>query len=289
MNTKIIKLGDSTFVLETLKPVEWSLDGTVTLDVIGLDGTILTADNAVSTYAGDTVSVAAVAGEYTIELNSNNPLDAGDKIAIGSDAVGYQYLIVESYDSDNSSITLENCIDEDVPVGAEVIGLQMSSTVDVSTSEYTDIREVHIKWKSDNDLSMSELWRILNSYNQADGLVFDFQNAYPTLIDSVSDVEALYIRANQWMIEYFDTKNRDFVKIVDNQLTKEAVMLKMALMVGRSGDISEESYVRLKDEFDDSLKMLDNLKIWIDTNDDDIKTEDETTKASANITISRGM
>lgn len=288
MNSKIIKSGDSTFVLETVKPIEWGLSGTITLDVVGLDGTLLIEDNVVSTYAGDTVSELASAGEFTIELTNANVLASGDKIAIGSDAIGHQYRVVKSFDAENSEIKLEECLKEDVTAGSDVIGLAMSSTVDISATAFDDVKEVTVKWKTDqHGLSMTETWRILSSYNQYDGLAFDFTEAYPSLVDSVNDVQALHDRAYQWMKTQFYP--RDFQKIVDNQLTKETTMLKMAQLVGVAGDMSEELYNRIKLELEESLVTLNNLPIWSDTNDDDIKDDDEVGSADMFTTISRGI
>jgi hypothetical protein len=107
----------------------------------------------------------------------------------------------------------------------------------------------------------------------------------------VSDeaIGSLIDRAEQWLINYCDTKNRDFKLVQDNEITKELMLNKMALMQGTTADISEQYYDRIEKQFNDNIAMFDALPIWIDIDEDDIKTEDETQTADASAPFSRGL
>jgi len=292
MTTKEIKSGDTSFVLKSVKPFGWNHGATITVDLIALDGTVLESNNAVTVYSGGVLGSGADAGEYDVILAVDNAITAGSRVAIGSSASGYQDLVVDNYDSSTKTITFTQCLDEPVSTSDSVYGLDLSSTVDFSDSKYDGLKKITVKWKSDSDdLPMSEEWRILTKSNQPSGLVIDFQRAYPSIASTVPDeaINTLIDRAEQWLINYCNTKNRDYKLVQDNEITKELMLNKMALMQGTTADISEQYYERIQKQFDDNMIMFDSLPIWIDTNEDDIKTEDETQTADASAPISRGL
>jgi len=289
MTTKVIKRGKVDFVLESERPVKWTHDSTVTVDVIDLQGSVIVDGGTVDVYTGDTLAVAAVAGDFEVVLSAGNAINAGERIALGSDLKGYQIRTVESYDTATKTITLENCLDENLDVGNTVSGEQLSYTLDASDSAFDSIKEVSVRWISDGDgLTMTEMWDVSSVENQPAGLVADFTLAYPACNVPSDQVERLADRAEQWMISYFEVRLRDYKRIVDNEVAKETLMAKMAMMVAVGGDLQEEQYVRIVKTFDDGMSLLDGLPIWIDDNENAIEDEGETEKA-VSISISRGL
>ena len=292
MTTKDIKSGDTSFILKSVKPFGWTHGTTITCDLIALDGTVLESDNAVSVYAGGVLGSGAVGGEDELVLAVDNSVDAGTRVVIGSALNGFQERTVDSYTASTKTITLTTCLDEAVTVLDSVYGLDLESTVDFSQSQFDDLKKITVKWKNDSDdLDMVEEWRILTKSNQPAGLAISFKNAYPTIANTVVDetMQGLIDRAEQWLINYCSTKNRDYKLVQDNEITKELMINQMALMQGTTADISEQYYLRIEKQFSDNLSMFDNLPIWIDANEDDIKTEDEAQKANATMTISRSL
>jgi hypothetical protein len=293
MTTKTIKKNDSSFTVSTVKPLKWSNSATVTADVIGLDGTILDADAAVTVYAGGVTGADAVAGEYDIVLAVDNSANAGDKIAIGSALSGWQERIVDGYVSATKTLTLTECLDEDVDTGGSVVGLDMSFTVDTTESQYDDIEQVQVYWKPDgDDVTMSELWRFQSVENQPSNLRIEFDAAYPTIGAAMSDnatFEILYTRAKQWLITKCKRYGADYTRIVDNEASKEILINRMALMSGTGYDISVEMYDRIKTQFEDNWTEFRDANNWIDEDQDSIMDEGETESLSDSAPISRGL
>jgi hypothetical protein len=292
MTTKTIKSGDSSFIVKSRIPSKWNHGNTITADLIDLAGNELDTDNAVTVYSGGVLASGAVAGEYEIVLAVDNAVEAGAHIAIGSDASGYQTLIVDSYTAATKTIELTECLDEDVTTLDSVYGLDVSTTIDFSQSIYDDLEKISIRWKSDGDeLDMVEVWRILTKENQPSGLESAFKNAYPTIASTVEDetFNDLSTRAEQWLINYCNVKNRDYKLVQDNELTKELMINQMALMQGTGADISEVYYDRIQKQLDNNLIMFDELPIWIDKDQDDVQDDDETQSAQDSAPISRGL
>ena len=292
MTTKTIKSGDTSFIVKSVMPNGWTHGNTITVDLIALDGTVLESDNAVTVYAGGLLDSGAVAGEYEIVLAVDNAVIAGSQIAIGSTASGFQNLIVDSYDSSTKTIELVECLDEDVTTSDSVYGLDLSTTVDFSQSQYDGLKEITVKWKSDGDeLPMAELWRILSKENQPAGLENSFKVAYPSIYDTIIDESFTNLadRAEQWLTNYCGVKNRDYKLVQDNEITKELMLNKMALMQGTAANISVDYYDRIKLQFDDNMTMFDELPIWVDQDEDDTQDEGETESAANSAPISRNL
>jgi hypothetical protein len=292
MTNKIIKQGQSNFTLSTTKPIAWSNSATITCDVIGLNGTVLTADNAVTVYAGGVTASDADAGEYDVVLSVDNAVLAGARVAIGTTATGFQERVVDGYVSATKTITLTTCLDEDVATGASVIGLDMSTVIDASADAYANIKKVSVRWKPDgDDITMTEIWRVLSVASQPSGLEYAFKSAYPTIANTIEDedFEQSANRAEQWLVNYCDTRGRDYKLVVNNDLTKELVINKMALMIGTAADISTEMYERISKQFEDNLTMFDSLPVWVDKDEDGAIDEGETESVEGSRSVSRGL
>jgi hypothetical protein len=292
MTTKTIKRGQAGFTIETQRSDDWTYDGTVAVDVLNLTegaATPIIEDGAVTVYGGDTLAQDADAGSFEIVLTTGTALEAGDSIAIGTDAAGYEQRIVKSYTAATKTVVLTTCLDRDRVAGLEVLGLDMSAVIDASLEGFDNLQEVSVRWKQDGDgLTMTEMWRVLSVENQPAGLEAAFKAAYPACADAVDDIGKLSDRAEQWLIMYFETRGRDYKLVVDNELTKEALMAKMALMVGVGNDLGEIQYARIESYLEEMLSLLDGLPVWIDDDEDGIQDEDETQKAQ-DFGLSRGL
>ena len=126
MTTKTIKYGDSSFTITSQYPSTWNPADTVTVSMYNTAGTAIFEDEDAVVYAGDTLASAAEAGDDEITLVTGTALEAGDRIAIGSDALGWQKRTVDSYTASTKVVVLNDLLDEDVAAGASVKGLDLA-------------------------------------------------------------------------------------------------------------------------------------------------------------------
>lgn len=285
MTTKAIKRGKSGFVMTTVRPDNWANGGVVTCDVLSkVDGieTPIIEDAAVEVYTGDTLAEDVLAGSYRFTLVYGEALEDGQQIRVGSAEQGYQTVVVDDYYAPTKSVSVRESLDEDLRAGSTVSGCELTTTIDASLEAFDNLQEVSVRWKSDgDDVTMSELWRVLSVANQPTGLSNSFRLAYPACYDAVTEegVPELADRAEQYVTSYFTLKQRDYKLIVDNESTKELIMLQMALLSGEGGDLSDQQYIRLTKRYEDLLSIIDGLPLWIDDNEDGVEDDSETQTA----------
>ena len=292
MTTKAIKRGKSGFTLETERPDSWALDSTVTVDVIDkASGTAIVEDVSASVYAGDTLASAVEISSYELPLTTGNAIAAGETFRVGDENTEYQLHVVESYDPDTDTITTKKATTEALNAGANVVGQKMTAVIDASLDAYDNLDEVLVKWKSDGDgRDMPETWRVLSKENEPSGIAASFRLAYPSVFDYVDEdsIDELKERAEQALIKHFEMGQRDYDKIQDPELVKEALMAKMALFAGVGGEMGDQQYLRIAKLYGDELDVLDSLPIWTDDDEDDTEDEGEVNKANETV-IMRGL
>lgn len=283
MTTKTIKRGKAGFTIEAQRPDKWSHDSSVTVSVVDSStGDDIITDQPVTVYAGDTLAQAEPAGSYELVLATGNEVNGGDVLRVGSDQQGYQTVKVKYYLAASNTIELVSSLYEPLIAGSTVAGQSMSAVIDASDSAFDDVSEVQVDWESDGDgLTMSQTWRVLSFENQPDGLSASFQAAYPVAYDAVGGdgIAELSRRAEQVIINHFNAGLRDYDKVRDNELTKEALMAKMALLSGTGADMGDRQWERIEALYKECVETLDNLPIWTDDDEDGIKDNDEVRKA----------
>ena len=284
MTTQIIKSGDSSFILSSLMPDAWSKTASVVVSVIDTGGNIIVDEAAAVRLANDTLSAAADGGDDTIVLTTGMALSAGDVLAVGSDAQGWQPCVVDTYTSATKTIILTELLEEDLAAGSVVACQNLTYDLDATVDGFDSISEVSVIWEPDGDgLAMTELWQVLTRQTQVAGFESEFQTAFPDLYSEIEndDFQRWHKRARSRLVQYFRSRQRDYNLIVDSELVKELELLQVAVLIGRGVSISDTAYERITKDFEEQLAMINNLDIWIDENEDSIKTDDETQKASA--------
>jgi hypothetical protein len=289
----MIKYGDSAFAVTSEFPSSWDVGAVtaITISVVKTDKTAILEDQAAVRWGGDTTSAAAEAGDDSIVLTTGTALTAGARVAVGSDAQGWQKRIVDSYTASTKTVVFTELLDEDLVSGSSVVGLDMIYVLDASTSAWDNISEVSVIWKPDSDdMPFKELWNVQSTESAGVGLEMEFSEAYPDLHSQITPgtFDMWRKRARNRLIQYFDDNERDFTKIVDSEITKEPMITQIAYLVGMGATISDQAWERIVRDLDMQLTRLDSLRIWIDDDEDETKDDGEE-ESAPQIGLSRGL
>jgi hypothetical protein len=294
MMNKIIKKGDSSFVMETEFADRWQSDATVTVNITDKKNTTkLVTSGATTIYTADTVSGTANKGARSFALATGNALTQGQKIKVGTDANGFHTYEVDGYASGTKMVTITRGLKEAL-VGSEAVrGLNISYTLDASGASWTGVKSVWVQWvPSGDDMPFTEDWRVLSSRSDIAGLEALFQDSYEQEYNHVKDDDR-YLkvegRAREIIELIFSADNRDLDKLVDGTEITELLMVEMALLIGTEYDMSETKYNRLKSRKTDLVTYLRSEHLWIDDNQDGIETDSETQPASSVIFTHRKL
>ena len=279
MTTKVIKKSDDSYVMETVMPDSWSPASTVTVSIYDpTSGTAIVDGAATTARLSDTITSEVAAGNFSFVLSSGatEPKD-GDELAIGSDAQGWQRVLVSKYTASSNTVDLVRSTHEDLSSGSSVKGLNLKYTVDASVGGFENLNRVKVVWSPDGDeLPFTEIWEIYTEQSQVQGLESEFKTAHKEIYDLIQSEEFSKFedRARQSLKLYFESRLRNFDKIVDSTLIREPMLTEIALLAGVS-KMSEEEYTRLRAKRDEDLAQLNNLRIWTDTDEDNIRDEGE--------------
>jgi hypothetical protein len=294
MANHVIRRGDDAFELRTDLPTDWDMETLtgIDVDIYTRSGDSLVSAESADMWDGGTLDSEAVAGESDVVLAADGALVAGDRIALGSAALGYQIRTVRAYDDTTYTVSLDRSLDNALPSGAYVWGMWASYDLDASGSEWDGVDAVTVEWTPDtDDLPMMQLWTVAGYTHQQDGYEADFALTFPQEYEALSAPQAFGVyhrRAIQWLNMYFEHKGRDWKRIVDNDLAREAISLKTALLIGLSYGMDDDRFGRLSDYMDAEVAMLDALPIWSDSDEDHVE-EDEETQQADDPGIERGL
>ena len=279
MTTKAIKKDDSSFVMTTNKPTAWGYDGTITIDIFdSATGTQLVDGGLVTSYAGDTLAADAAAGTFNCTLTTGNTINSGQLVAIGSDVDGWQIKEVDGYSSSTKILSFKTGLQEAVISGSSVKGLELSYTLDASGAEFSGVDECAVWWiSSTDDITHIETWPVMGIRSDVAGLENEFRIAFQNLHTKIpiGDFEHYEARARSYFREQFESKQKDFDRIVDSESLRELMLIEIALMLGITSmeqDIYDRLVIKRNDLF---TTMMDNGP-WSDDDEDGQKGEEET-------------
>jgi hypothetical protein len=282
MTTKTITASDSSFLIESKMVDSWDPSASVTVTITDKAGTTLVNAQAATQYAGDTLAASSAAGTFTITLTTGTALEQGDLIVIGSDSIGWQKREVDGYVASTKVVTLLTGLDEALPVGAAVYGLDLGYTVDTTATGWDGLTQVEVIWTPDtDDLPFTELWEVRTFRTAVAGFEDEFRAAFNSLYTEINpeDFPKFEDRARDRLKQEFEYMGRNFELIVDSQLIREIMIIEIALLIGRATHMDEAQYERLTADRQHQLDILNNLEIWIDDNEDNIEDEEETKPA----------
>ncbi len=295
MSTKVIKRDDASWLLSATMPSDWGTVSAGTVSVTNLSGTLLVTAQAVTILAPDTSSAAVEPGDETITATTGGAgaFDNGDPIRVGSDAEGWQHTIVESYNSSTKVITIQDFFEHNFASGAAIESRVMTYDLDTDTSTaWDDIGEVTVEWApTSDDMPFRETWAVLDTKSSSSDLENKFNVQFRRYYDEIQSehFNDYYTRARARVKLVFETRERDINKLVDNELLDELYMLQIAIIICLSkGNEFDDELAKLNADFKEQLALIDQINVWIDTNEDDIQTEDEYQPASLT-GFTRGM
>jgi hypothetical protein len=265
-------------------------------------------DEAATVGAADTTSAATEAGGKSVVITagvgSYTP-KAGDVFTIGSDSFGRQTCKVLHYASASKTITTREFLDAAFPSGSAIEYRNISYALDTTVSAWDSLNEVTIVWTPTETVTVddeqvvvdldampwTESYEVLERAVAISAMEAEFKSAFIRYYESISQGQfnSYSTRALQKLKMYFETRGRSFSKIIDSEMIKEAWMLQIAILVCMSNsEMFADELVVLKQELSEELATLDGLNIWVDENQDLIKTDEETQKALSQ-NICRGL
>jgi hypothetical protein len=308
MTTRKIRLDDTAFTIASVLPDYIKGADDIKVSIVTASGTYLVTDQTGSIGVSDTTSVACVAGSTSVVItagvNSYTP-SAGDLFRIGTDAFGWQTCEVLRYAAATKTITTVEFLDAAYPVGSVVEWRNVSYDADTTSAGWSDCDTVTVVWSPWEDVTVddvttsvamdempwTETWEVLKRTAAIGAFESEFKSAFPRYHEDISDgqFEAFSTRAHQRLKNYFESKGRNFSKIVDSEMLKEPWLTQIAILVAMSNsDRYSAELETLQVDLTDQLAMLDALRIWDDTNQDLSAAEDEV-QTSIQPGLSRGL
>jgi hypothetical protein len=303
MSTNVIKYGAKTHAMKLVMPDSWTVTASVKLTLTDSDsGTALVSAATVTRLTANTTSAAAVAGAYSVvatnALGVGESLIEGATVAIGSTAAGFNRYTVDGYDASTKTLTLTTGLVEAVASGANVYYLDCTYTLDTTgggtegtpSTTWASVERVHAKWYTTaSDVPVTETYTILKSRSELAGLELEFAAAYPSLYANIQDNFGRFsTRARERLRQLFESKGRDIEKIVDTESYKELMLLEIALLAARAGELDDVTYNRLLADRQEMMDVIGALRIWIDE-DEDAAEDDEETQPDLSFGYSRGL
>lgn len=282
MAEKMIKAGDADFTIRAKVPDEVRGATGYTITITDNAGTLLVDDDTADVGKPDTLDGTAEAGSTTLVLTYTStpytPL-AGDVLLVGDDETGYQSLTVRAFDVATRTVTTREFIDWAYPDNTTVEWREVSYALDASAAAWTDLNEVTVTWTPDNDcLPWTERFQVLARTAAIGGLESEFKTAYPRYHEQIpaGSFPSFAERARQRMRLYFESRGRNFDKIVDSPRIKDPMLLMLAVLVAEANsDRFEAEHKRLSTTLSDVLAMLDQLPLWVDSDQNLVKEEEE--------------
>lgn len=292
---KVIKHGDSSFVVRTQMPTTWEGNPTgVTISLYDTAGTTLVDAEDVTLYEGDVSSAIAQGGTDSIALtiSSGYTPKQGDAVRIGSAAVGYINCTVLSYAVATTTITIDQFLKWDMPAGIEINWRDMSYTIDASVDAWDNVSRVEIVWAPDTDDSdYPELWDVLKRQSAGAALEQSFSTFFTRYYENIEQSTFIEYekRARDRLHNLFESRQRDMNKIVDSSLLDDLVMTEIAILVCLAGGNDyDDELKKLQMDKSEQLAVIDGLRVWVDEDEDTIIDPGEEEPA-VNTFIMRGI
>lgn len=286
MAERMIKAGDADFTIRAAVPDEVRGATAYTITITDKAGNVLVDEDDAVVGVADTLDGAVEAGSTTLILTyASTPYTpvAGDVLLIGDDATGYQSLTVRAFDVSTRTVTTQEFIDWAYPDGTPVEWREVSYSVDASADAWADLESVTVTWSPDNDcLPWTEIYQVLSRTAAIGGLESEFKIAYPRYHEEIATgaFSNFAERARQRLRLYFESRGRDYDRVVDSPRMKDPMLLTLAVLVAEANsDRFAAEHKRLSATLSDVLAMIDQLPLWVDGNQDLIEADEETQPA----------
>ena len=257
----------------TVGSTTWGVSETGTYTITAAKATALTAT---------TLGAAATRGKGTIQLASVTDLVEGYPLRIAMSADGKsEDVIIASVNSSTKVCGLTDRLKFSHTTGAAVTGRRLSYSLDASQSDFTSGLDFNVIWDLTNtdDPAWREDAEVLKRSVAIGGLEQKFRTLYPHYYAQIPDGEFDVYQETAFdeLRMLFEWKaQRDIDKLVNPDEIEPVLLRQIAYNIAAAGDDSwEKEQLIMRMERDDWLTRMSQARIWIDSNQDDIETDDE--------------
>lgn len=293
---RIIRANDASYMLRAVVPDKVRGATAYSISIRDMRGQVVDGIDgaAVTPQASVPLAAPAIAGTRKLSIAPASPYAprSGDVIMVGSDAAGWQTMAVRAYDATSGTIVTRDFVAYNFPVGAMVEPRDLSFEIDTTGEAWQGVGEATIVWASDTDaLPWTEVWTVLHRTPGIGALEAQFRAAYPRYWEWIPDgaFGDYEQRAMTRLRNYFETRGRDIDRLVSSGALTELLLVQIALLVaGANADRAGDELKALKADLADMLALADQMRIWIDDNQDLARTESETQPAMQP-GVNRGM
>jgi hypothetical protein len=272
-----IKYNDDSFTVRGEYPERVSDNAEsiteVTFQLLTDGGSSLVDETAATLYTATTISSDAVHGDmYVVLAEGSDAPNHNDRFLIGVSFDGRaEQVICDRYDSDNRYMYLSHELQFSHTAGAAVVGLWATYVLDASdTDTYYKGRELRAVWNPDtDDEAWSQLYMVSGVSAAPPGFWAEFQAIYPDEYETATnrDLSVLERTIRARFKHEFTSRGMDVGRIVDSDRLSSGMIL-FARYVLSDSEIHMNAWTSW-------FKILCDDPIWIDENQDGIKTDDE--------------
>ena len=281
---KQLKYNTSDNILRIDYPEEWAIaDLTgITATIKGTDGVELLAASVVTMYPATTSDggIDRYSDQIVLAVGATTP-DTGDILTL-SGAVGVETVRVKAYDPSTLTVTTEEPVENQYDDGDAIYGNFGTIAVDTTdTDTFLLGINVQVLWTPTGTGTVTkELYDIARFALDLVSLRARFQRIYPRAYkaftaptDRFSDMA---LEAEEEVKVEIESSLMNYDRIVGQSIIIQLIMAKMAYMWTFNGDDEiEDEREFLMGRYNTKFAEVKNLPIWQDTNQDDIKDENE--------------
>ena len=285
MNT--VKYNNASNVMRFNFPVQWDpqLVTAATVTVTNTAGTELLAATSATLQATTTTraDIDRFATTIPIDAAYAGTISIGDKLKILG-VGGSEVVIVKGYDSSNRNIEIDNVLKNEYESGDAVYPMYATYTLDTTTvADYPNGLNFRVTWTPTGaGNATDEMYQVLQVQLELGDFEGKFRSLYPRAYDVLNKtpnrwndtVEEAEIRL------YTDLKsdNLDMYQLKDQRPIAPVMRALTAYLSTLNGDKdTEDERKAFMIDYDDRLQALKRLPVWVDSNLDGIRDDEEIT------------
>ena len=276
----------STGMIPLSFPPDWDPSSltALTLTIADRDGNTLQTATPASLYTPATLGVDAYRYDYSVTLASGAAdLLIGDQVRI-TGVNGYEDHTVKGYAPVTRMVTLEAFVDRDFEMGATLLRLSGTATVDFSnTTTYPAGIQLLLTWTPTGTGSPLTVLAEIESTDSLDiaGFEAEFQAFYPRAWDALHKPEDRFDKllkiAKERLYTALRIRGVDVARIKDQRVLSYPLMLLLAEVWTANGDedlADERAWI--SKAYSAAIEELYQSTIWVDADNDNVEEDEET-------------
>jgi hypothetical protein len=275
---------DSENTLRLEIPPEWKVQNNIqniTVAVKDTSGNSLLSAANTTLYSADTLASAASSGDNTVTLTTGNVLSFGERIRLYGSGNTTEDRTVLSYVASTKVVTLSTVLDYDHSASSEVHGLFATYAIDMTDNDvYSKNRQLRIIWTSSDikHAPYTELAEVAETSEfSASDFDEEFSALYPREYENARErLTSLRELAERRLGYRLQSRGMNMDRVQDQRVIMDSLLsLTRYLTIQGYGDDWEFEINQAWDQYLRDFEDLCSLPIWVDDNQDEIKTEDE--------------